>query len=293
MKFFIAILLVVSATAALAADRAIYDLMYLPKAGTNYGTSDLTLYKGVMKEEGDGFDFEGDVTGWGVRQVVGRSVSDSLLLSAELNFTHVDFHAEYDYDDFGSFEGGSTNKGLSDPVFTARFRAIDSEIQFDFIGSFLASFGDSKIDGSTSDNKEGGHVVTLAVQAGKKLDSFQVAGLAKYIRSLESTTEYDDEDLKIKDDAHGAYHLEVNALGKLSEQNFVKAVASVEFTDRFEDDEDGHTSPSTVYTIAGELQHLISENLLLRGGVSLSDYHQNHLDSYRLFGFNAGANYQF
>ena len=49
MKRFLAVCLLTVSTVSIAADRNIYDLMYLPNAGTTFGQTDFNLIKGLRR----------------------------------------------------------------------------------------------------------------------------------------------------------------------------------------------------------------------------------------------------
>jgi hypothetical protein len=283
MKVLAAIFLLASATASFAADRALYDLQYLPLAGTNYGITQLGITKGSA--EAELVDVDVDYSGWDVSQELGHSFSDNFLLSAKMNFTHQDVAFEND--------GAYSVKGLSDPYITGRYRAMDEAFRLDFISTLGLGIADSKEDDSEYNNTQGGHQLSVGVEAGQKTEKFQYAGSLVINREFEA--EHDPEvGSDITDDAHNSYTLGVAGLLKVAETSFVKGSVKAIFEDSYEDDENSSRGSQTIYNTGAEYQHLCSQNFLMRLGVNWQNIHTaDFLEKVNIFTFIAGANYQF
>jgi hypothetical protein len=286
MKFFVAMCLVASATASFAAaERGIYDLQYLPTAGTIYGISNLGLVSGKIETSfGDT-----KVKGWSVNQEVGYAFTERFSLAAELSFQHID--TDSDINSPGLADTSDTTKGLSDPELNGRFRVLDSDYRVDLLSTFVIGTGDSETDGHESNAKDGGNSLSLGVEAGHKTESFQYVGLLNFNRVFES----DDKDngVTTTSDAHNEYLIGVAGLFKVAEKSFIKGNLSAEWDDMYEDENDAETTSNTIYNVGAEYQHLCTQDLLLRVGLNLTDLHSGGIDSYRLYTLVLGANYQF
>jgi hypothetical protein len=289
MKLFVAICLLVSATVSLAADRAIYDLQYLPNAGTNYGISNLGLASGTQETSLT----DSKITGWVINQEVGHSFTDRFLLSADLTFQHID--ANTDVDSPGVSDVNATTKGISDPSINGRFRVMDEALRIDVVSNLIVTYGDSKTEGSQTNNSQGGDSISLGVEAGQVTDTFQYVGTASINRVFEATDKTDG--VTTKDDAHNEYLLGAAGLFKIAEASFIKGILSAEFVDDYEDndttDTSGDTASSTTYTVGAAYQYLVSSNLIVQAGLNASSINTAGVDSYHLYILTVGAKYQF
>ena len=126
MKKLIALAVLATTTIAHGAERDIFDIMYLPTTGTTYGFTEGILVNGSFEGE----TFEGDVTGYGLKQTIGHSLSDKLTVQGEINY--LSQTADVDADGIDTFT--QDKKGLSDPTFTARYRLKDEAQMLDVIG---------------------------------------------------------------------------------------------------------------------------------------------------------------
>lgn len=278
---FAACLLTVSATAVAETKRDIYDIMYLPNAGTAYGFTEANLIGGnfmsedKVKTERDGYQFT---------QTLGYAFSNRFSLQADVNWLQTKVRTSGD----PSFD----QEGLSDPTVTARYRLIDEAHSLDLIADGLISTGDKETKSNgDEDNKQGGAVYKIGAQYGLKSENFQWAILAKYIRNMEAT-----EDLsgvgKLDSNAHNAYQVRGDLLGKFSERNFARLFLGVDVTDGFGGDV-SKTAPATAYTVGGEYQHLCTENFLFRAGLNVQEIYQDKADQNTNVKLLVGANYQF
>lgn len=288
MKKFLALAVLATATSSFAAtDRAIYDIMYLPKAGTAFG---LTDFAGLSRTLEDKDDDKTELSGFAVNQTLGYSITDRFALAGSLSY------GDYEVDP----DGGDkyTIDGFSDPTITAKFRVMEEEYTLDLIGALKISVGDSEVetDGDT-DNLQGGHVLDLGVQFGKKTETFQWAVSGTYTRNFERTYDYEGAGNGDVDfDANNEIEFRGDILNKLAEKSFLRSHLAVSFSDELEtDDGDSFESPTTDYTIGTEYQHLIDANLLLRAGIAftMSNHDSGQLDSDNAAVVNFGATYQF
>lgn len=293
MKKFIA-LAVLATTAAHAADRNIYDIMYLPKAGTTYGFTDAALTKGKVESDAGDEDFDG----YAVSQTLGYSFSDRFTVSLALNYASIQ----------GDPEGGEKydlQKGISDPTAQARFRMMDENMQWDILGGATISLMDQETDVSASgrednDNLQGGHSLFIGTQIGAKAENFQwaISGIfTHYLESENKVKTAGNPDVKIKDDAHNELAVRGDILNKLAEKSYLRSFVSVDFIESFKDDQvpKNETAPVTAYTVGTQYQHLLSQDVLLKAGIDYSTVNVStgQIDDYTIWTYTVGANYQF
>lgn len=286
-KFLALVVLATTATSFAASDRAITDIMYLPAAGTTYGTSDLASMGRAVK--GVDSDDDAKISGAGVFQTIGHAFTNRFSLAASLNYSTVEVDPET-----GS---KSDLKGISDPTVTARFRALDEKYTLDFIGTGLISIGDKKYkDNGDQNNLQGGSAVEIGAQFGKKAESFSWAVTAAVRNNFKRKLDLDsngDVDGKSNND----YKLRADILNKLAEKSFLRSHADVEFSDALESKNGSSilNSAYTIYTIGSEYQHLFSANFLLRGGLDLTQYNHDSsvVEKDIEASFHAGVTYQF
>ena len=293
MKFFVVICLLVSATVSFAADRAIYDLQYLPKGGTLFGFSEGSLFKGNFKNDSEGVDLQADITGWQLKQQLGYSITDNLSIGAEFSFLHQDYHFDYSFKGFGSASDGFSVKGLADPVLNAKFRALEAEFILDFKAAYFIPTGDRETDGSENNNKNGGPKATVGAELGKKINNMQFAVGADYTKVFKATTKDKDSGDEYKDDAHNEYLFHASGLFGLSDTTFLKGIGAVNFLDQYDDNQDSDTAAQTKYILTGEFNQVITANLMARAGLEFTDWHQNGVDQIHIFRFYGALNYQF
>lgn len=288
MKFLATLaLLAVTTSAALAAERAIYDLQYLPNAGTTYGFSEFEYLKRDISGKSGLVD--SDISGYGFTQTIGHAFTDRFSLDATLGY--------------GSFESDPDGRskteqsGVSDPTVTAKFRLMDEAFRWDIAAGALISLGDSEIesDGDT-DNLQGGHAIFLGTQFGQKTEAFQWAVQGVFTRNLERTYETTVRDADI--DANNELGLRADFLNKLAEKSLIRYFVSAEFTDILESDDtvsETVDSPTTTYAVGGEYQHLFSQDFLGRIGVdyNMINSDSGYIDSDNAWNFRLAANYQF
>jgi hypothetical protein len=272
-----------------AAERAIYDVMYQPLAGTTFGISEFnSTLETVDSSAGDY-----EVSGPRLKQTFGRSISDELSLSLSLNYADL----TTDPNQGKSFE----NEGISDPTFTSRYRLYDEKFRWDLLAGFRASLKDAEVESNgDTNNVEGGHALSFGTQFGEKSEKFQWAILANATYNF-----------KRRIDQPGANNEEYNSkfdvilrgdiLNQLAEKSFLRSFVSYEMLEGVTpvnssvNVDSVYAPEKDVYTIGAEYQHLISTDLLLRGGVSYATVKTDSgsVDSYNSWAFNLGANYQF
>lgn len=287
MKFFLALAVLATSATAFSASRDIYDIMYLPQAGTNYGFTEVGYLTGEVKGKSGAGDV--DISGYGIDQTLGRSFSDRLSVQVDLNYVD----GEIDPDG-----GSSTDQsGLSDPTFTGRFRVMDEGMKLDILGGLLLSLGDSEIESNGDiDNRQGGHALFAGAQLGQKMESMQWAVQGLLTRNFERTYETPNADADV--DANLDLLVRGDLLNKLAEKSFLRTHLDINFEGMQESDDTSPetvVAPTTTYTLGAEYQHLCSENLLARFGVDYLTLNNDtgYTKSDNRWKFFVAANYQF
>ncbi len=282
--------LATTTSVAFAADSAIYDVQYLPKAGTTYGQTEwqyLQTEVEISNDDGSKSD------GWNLQQTIGHSFTDRLSVEGLINYTDVTNDPE------DSTENDSDQTGISDPTVQARFRAMDEQWRLDIIGGAKISLGDSEFKSNgDSNNLDGGNELFLGTQIGQKSENMQWAVLGQYNRVMESTTDFKGAGGgKVKDDAYGQWTFRGDILNKLAEKSYLRSHLSAIFTPEYNDDEtpEGTVSSSTTYEIGTQYQHLFSQDLLGLAGVDYQTVNvsSGQVDSVTGWRFSVGARYQF
>lgn len=264
---------------AFAAERSIYDLMYLPQAKTSFGFSEIATKKGELKIKSN----ESEFSTFQVRQTLGHALSDNLAISTQLNYVTQDQESDLKGPD------DSEMSGISDPSFKARYRLHDEFFRWDIIGDLRVKTGDRKIDGSDANNKSGSHAVSIGTQFGTLDEYMQWAIDARFTRNLEQTVKYDGD--KITNDGRNEYLLGGSLLYKLLDENsFIKSFASLNFQDTSEG-----FDASMDLLVGVEFQHLFTPDYLFRvgGEYGSQDIDDKTIDSFTTFGIYLAANYQF
>ncbi|MBA2405805.1 MAG: hypothetical protein H0V66_13600 [Bdellovibrionales bacterium] len=283
MKVLLALAVLATSATSFAADRDLYDIMYLPSAGTTFGISELEYIKNDV--ESDAGDSEN--SGYGLTQTVGHSFTDRLSVAASLGYRNLEFDPEV---------GSKTEQtGITDPTISARFRTMDETARWDIVGGALISVMDSELESNgDTDNLQGGHALFVGTQFGTKTESFQWAVLGQLKHNMERTIDvsgFGDADY----DANNELLVRGDILNKLAEKSFLRSFVSVNFVEKLKSDDAGDTAPITTSTLGTEYQHLCKKDLLLRGGVdyAMNNYDSATVDSDNVWTFRVAANYQF
>lgn len=281
-----------------AAQRDIYDLMYLPEKNTSFGRSEASYLFGSASIKN-----VADLTLKGVqlRQTLGHAFSDKFLLSGSLDYVSLDTKSKYN-PALGEPPYSTSTRGVGDPSLQARYRLMENKITLDLIGGVSFSTGNARTSGHISNNKghnslndEGGDRGRLGVQIGRKKSDIQYAALFQVGRALRNTSQTDGKEMR--EDGHNNYLVEFDLLNQLGEKSFLKTMASANFiTSYSNNDVPPSTYPSeTHYKVGAEYQHLVSKDLLARVGATYEKININSglVMKFDFFNFNVGLNYQF
>lgn len=260
-------------------ERDIYDIMYLPKAGTSYGFTTATWVEA-------GRDLSNlNTNGYVVEQTLGHALTDDLSLQIGLNYGEIESR-------FGGEK--ATSLGVSDPTFSGRYRVMDETFRFDLLASVLIGPGAAEQDADGDTNRyNGGAVASLGAQFGQKQKSFQWAVSGIYSRHFKAGEKFNGE--VETEDAYNAASVSGDLLFKVAEPSIVRTYVSVDFSEQH--DSDGSTSYSQGLSerLGLEYQHVCSKNFLFRIGGSYftTQYGYNITKMSEGYMANVGANYQF
>lgn len=287
MKKIITLTVLAASTVATASERKINDLMYLPQAGTTYGISQGSYLKQNIENDGPG---ETDQDGITLSQTFGHAFTDRFSLSATLDY------ANLTTDPSGAGQSESHTRGISDPTVGARFRTMDETFRWDIIGGVGIGLGDHKIDSDgDQDFKQGGNSLYVGTQFGATNEYFQWSLLGQLTHNMEATTKDDTTNTKIKDDANNELLVRGEILNKLASDSYLHSNLGANFTEQFDDDNDGSTAASTTYNLGTEYQQILSQDLMLRAGVDyfMINRDTGNIDNNTGWLLTLGANYQF
>ncbi len=289
-KYFLTALILCSAN-VFAADRNIFDLMYLPKAGTAYGLSDISVVSGLASAE----FVDIDISGYNLEQKVGYSITDRLTVDVGMNYSSV--QQKYNYSSaVSNTDFTNKAKGVNDPSFDLRFRILEETLILDVLASYKMQTGDHKIDGNDYNNKQGGNSSQLGFQLGQKMNGMQwsfLGGLERFYKATTQTTSSSGTKSTSRDNAYNEWTFEGALLNNMSETSFIRSSLGVQFADKYKDNKNTETSSNTKYQLKGEYQYLLSKDVLLRGGLAYNTINQAGLDKFYFWVINAGATYQF
>lgn len=273
-------ILVVSSGALAESKRSLYDIMYLPQAGTSFGFSEGTLVNGKYMKKNEG---KTDYDGYKFSQTVGHAFSNSFLFSLAMDYSFLQTQRS----GFPTIE----RTGHSDPTLFARYRLEDEQTLFDLFMEAKVSVGDREIKSNLDQNAlDGGHTLRVGAQFGRKYEESQWAFIVRYSRIMEATTEL--AGTKFDSDAHNGYLVKLEGLANMSKESILRGFVSADLVEGFDSDL-GRSASSTTYTFGGEYQYLVSANFLWRVGLQIEEINQDNSNQYDFYNVVVGANYQF
>jgi hypothetical protein len=297
MKFLLLTVLLTATSAFANSERNLYDVMYLPEANTLFGSTQAAFVwgKAEYENESTGADIaDVDISGYGLAQSVGYSLTDRLFISASMNYLHTETDVDYD----GSTSESLTSDGLSDLDLNGRFRLLEDNWILDILAGGTLGLGDSKIatDDKDGNNLQGGNSIFAGLQIGMKSAGFQYALGLIGTHYFEATEKLDGEKTDV--DAHTGYAFRGDILNSLAEKMYLRSFGQIEFINSFEDEDDIKTEQASNITLGTEFQYLLSKGLLLRAGVEYLNqenaiYGNVETVKDHLFTFLVGANYQY
>lgn len=214
MKKLLIASLVLTSLPALAIDwtekneREIYDLMYLPKAGTIFGQTfySSTAYKSTAKTTVKIAELE--VSTVSLTQFAGYSVMDNLAVVLEVDYL-LNSTQKLDYTSIvATPDSESESKGLGDPTLQVKYRVLDqkdSKFNLDITPKYTFSTGDSETGTEDDDGngKQGGSNFGLDVTIGKKYAEAQWTAFIGYEQSGEANSKDATTKEKSKTSSYG------------------------------------------------------------------------------------------
>lgn len=292
MKLLVAIALICLSSESFA-DSNIYDIMYLPKAGTTYGILEASSISGRTKLD----ELDGELFGYNLKQVLGHSFSDRFSASLSIAFLRLDQTVE---DKPNNIDYISEQSGVHEPGIGVRYRAIDSEFRLDFFGTALLSYGPSKSDTSnkstqeytkTSSN-EGQHSFLLGTQAGQKYGMSQWALGVAYQRNLGGTVELNNVNRNFEGSQEVSTKIE--AQRSLDESTMVRALVGTAFYEAIEfNNGTNYKRYTRDFVLGAKFLHNFSEDFMMSAGGELHQLKFGSYDRYNYGIFTLAANYQF
>jgi hypothetical protein len=264
-------------TSALASSTAgIYDLQYLPNAGTVYGESEYSVNELSTMTDGD----KSKVNSNEFTQSLGYSVTDRLLLTASMGYLLDQTTSEE------RVEQGSKD-GLSDPTISARVRLMDQADggwNFDVLPSWTIETGDAESGSGNKDgnNYGGGHVFGLGLNLGKKEKTHQ------YVLFLDSAlagkSESEDVETKEKTTTESTSFLTLGARGlwNISESAYVSGFLSATRFSESESKSDGEKTTSNArnaVNFGAEIGVAPTQNTLISFALSATEVLDHDIES--------------
>jgi hypothetical protein len=283
-KLALATALTMVSVAQAASNSALYDLQYLPEAGTVFGSTSYSYYK----YSNSYYDGTNDVTsrnnGHSLSQIIGYVPVQNLFLQAAASYADIKSKTT------GESETKST--GFNDFTLTGRYRVLGGAQRFDLVGSFLFSPDDAVIESDEDmNNYSGGHTLNLGVEYGVKNEANQWSLGANFVRNFEATLDDKDTNDKTTDDAHNGLNFSAAMLTNFTEKFSIKNSLMVMFTEEYEDDDNGEVSASTNYLVEVKAQYLLSKDLMVVAGPRAVLGGSGYNFTYMIY--DLGLNYQF
>lgn len=248
---------------ALADQAAVNDPQYQPNAGTIFGDSTVSLYNS------DGFK------GSSVVQRIGYAPKDNMSFAANLSYGNVE-----------------QVEGLGDVLIDGKYRMQNGANRFDLLGGIGISPGDSETKSNGDENGySGGHSFFAGAEYGNRTSArtWSITGLLQH--NMEATEDDKSTGVKTKDDAHQSLTFAAKLYTVLGENCGILATAGVNFTQEYDDDQNGTTMGNTAYILGGEYQHVVNQSLYLKGGFTTSL--DGNGSSTQITYYHVGAGYQF
>lgn len=281
---------------AMASDRNVWDLQYLPKAKTVYGHTSYSLLSGETKGDGDT-----DISGWTAAQTVGFSFTDKILVSATVMNSSVELDPE-------GFNGGINLNGWHDPSLDGRFRFVDEGFRLDVLAGGSLGLGNAYTSSGFNGNNQGsndfyyrgGPRVYLGAELGQKLVDLQYSFLVQFDHFFEQdersgfspkATNQDRNDLTVQ----------ANLLNNLMDNKlFLRSFASIRYNSGYDVDyhgkeEDGETAGMNDYRLGTGVDYVIMPDLMAQAGVYYRELHlrSGQVDDYHIWNWTVGAKYQY
>lgn len=291
MKRFVLLSTLLISSGISAASRDLYDVMYLPQAGTAYGSSTLGFGKITRESKALG---DLDLDGIEFSQSLGYALSDRFSLTLDMDYSKIEAEAE-------NGDKYDSAKGISDPALTARLRLIDEAFRLDVVGAAIVNFQDREVEeNGDTNNTQGGHTFVIGPELGVKAESVQWFIGGYLVHNLSAETKYKLNSLAatVEDEANNELLLRTSLLHRLYQKNFLRWNAQGRFSEEVGNDREnliGKTAPSTTYELGVEYEYAASDSVLIYVGGNYQQFNTRSGQIDEAYGWNSylGANYQF
>jgi hypothetical protein len=243
------------------------DLMYLPQAGTLFGTSEASF--GVFNTERQisptstsyvKTDFKQVL----LKQTIGFSLLDNLSLEAGITFSPL-FK--------GDIKSANTvtsykEDGIGDPTIQARFRLLNAQYLFD-----VRAFGSFNIEDTDSRTRVGsvglgGHSAGLGVDLGRKSDDSQFAISVDVRAFLEQTSKFQTTTLKT--DTFYAANLRFARLVTLADKLMFNAFFDFGYVTSIKDNANNLIGSSLNYSAGVDFRYVLTDRVVIRPSLEYS-----------------------
>ncbi len=285
MKFLALIFSLMSLAAfAQTRERNIYDLQYLPEKRVIFGTSDVSYSKYVFRRSQQNTKTETSI----FSQSFGYSFTDDFSLTISANYLTSTSRSDFDLGTI-SADTKLNFKGVSDPVIEGKYRLQDNYFRVDLVSGLLVKSGDAELKGDEFNNKIGGHIFNFGLDVGQKFELVQWYLEVLYLHVFETTQVTENE--TTTDNAFNVYSSTFAVLGFIGEHTLLKGSVRAGVSDPL-----GGGARSTVQnlTVGPELQHLFTENFLMRMGIAYETRQITSRDGVNEgWLYTLGATYQF
>ena len=292
-------------------ERDIYDLMYLPKAGTIFGQTYYVSSAGTSEIKFNGAKFaETEYSALSLEQIAGYSFSDRLAAAVRVDYAlkqtaEVDFKVAAD-------DIKRESKGLGDPKLEVKYRLLDQTnygINLDITPSYSFKTGDSELADNKHDgnNKSGRNSYGLDVTIGKKFTDAQWAVFIAYEQMEKNTAKDQTTKEKSKEDAHGETSLGAAFQRHMNEKWIFDIAAIYSLTGEHKDIDEDKTftkypaqaslsiNPQITYASSKDLAFLLRLDLISTTDYKTKDETNSELKYEKNSAANLllGAKYQF
>jgi hypothetical protein len=266
MKFLLSVLIAAMPVLSFAAEREIFDLMYLPKAGTTFGMTNASY--GSLETEVPGSKTETNI--YGLQQMVGHTVTDNLLISADIQ-----------YQQFETNNDETT--GFTDPRLGLRYRMLDETTRFDVLANF------SYDTGRRNPIRPGNHEFNLGGQFGQKHQDFQWAFTLLFGRNFAPNN---NEQTGVE--GFFQYRAQFDGLYRVMNNGFIRGYAGAHLLESQVGRANVEVEPSeTRFQAGAEFRYTLLNNLLLMAGVEYQKHQNAQIDGRNALILTTGALYQF
>lgn len=278
MKQVLCFALLLSTSVFAREQTAVNDPQYQPLAGTIFGDTSYNHLKFSDTVNVSGTDVKFGINGNFINQVIGYAPADNFSIFGTFGYSNIE-----------------SSEGLSDIALNAKYRLLNTDYRWDLIGGVSISPEDDETKSNGESNAfTGGHAINIGTEYGHRTTArtWSVFGTLNY--NLEKTSkDKTSTDTKVVEDPYMSLLLGAKLYTPLFGNNGIRTIASVQFDQEYEDDSSpkNTTAGSTNYILGAEYQHVLNQNLYLRGGFDSAIAGSGESSVVMLY--HLGAGYQF